>query len=98
MTIKDEILIFSETPPARVGGSHWAGAQRPKTNPGTHSPAGRGAGRVDTIAKRESLGLKLRRQALKHGMKPGSPRWRAYVLGGLSAAEKRKTGYVTPRK
>jgi hypothetical protein len=39
-----------------------------------------------------SLDLKLRQQAAKLGMKPGSPRWRAYVLGTKAAAQRRKRG------
>lgn len=101
-----DLTSKNHLPPAREGSTHWAGAQRPKTNPGTQSPVPEGAPRVNTIQTRESLGLKLRRQALKQGMIPGSARWRAYVLGTLKAAQKRKLSmqenakraYVTPRK
>lgn len=70
----------------------------------THQ-AGRAPG-VYTNPRPENLGLKLRQQALKQGMIPGSPRWRAYVLGTLEAAKRRKSkkrrqnegGYVTPPK
>lgn len=52
----------------------------------------------------KNLNLKLRKQAKKIGLIPGSPRWRAYVLGTGSAIKKRKrkdgepklTGGVTP--
>lgn len=37
-----------------------------------------------------NINLKLRTQAKKLGLIPGSPSWRAYVLGTLSAMEKRK--------
>jgi len=36
------------------------------------------------------LNLKLRQQAAKLGLKPGSPRWRAYVLGTVDRAAKEK--------
>lgn len=37
-----------------------------------------------------NLSKKLREQAARHGLKPSSPGWRAYVLGGEAAARKRK--------
>ena len=37
-----------------------------------------------------NLQLKLRQQARKLGLKPGSPRWRAYVLGTRARMEKQK--------
>lgn len=92
-------LTPKQHPPcARDEGTHWAGAQRPKTKPGNRSHAGEDAGRVNTIPKRENLGLKLRRQALKQGLIPGTPRWRAYVLGTQARAKKGKGAYVTPPK
>jgi hypothetical protein len=53
-----------------------------------------------------NINLKLRQQAVKLGLEPGSPRWRAYVLGTLQASKRRKrkkrttdeTGVVTPGK
>lgn len=45
---------------------------------------------VNTIPRLDRLGLKLRRQALSRGLAPGSPRWRAYVLGTLAAARRRE--------
>ena len=38
----------------------------------------------------KNLNLKLRKQAKKIGLIPGSPQWRAYVLGTISAMKKRK--------
>lgn len=38
----------------------------------------------------KNLNLKLRKQAKKLGLIPGSPQWRAYVLGTVSAMKKRK--------
>ena len=40
----------------------------------------------------KNLNLKLRMQAKKIGLIPGSPQWRAYVLGTVSAMKKRKRG------
>jgi hypothetical protein len=53
-----------------------------------------------------NINLKLRQQAAKLGLMPGSPRWRAYVLGTQQASKRRKckkrttdeTGVVTPGK
>ena len=64
---------------------------------------------VYTSARGVNIELKLRQQAAKLGLIPGSPRWRAYVLGTLSANRRRKgkkpiidakgqTGVVTPGK
>lgn len=86
----------SNTIPAGNGDSHWAGAQRPKTCSGddghpedTNPPAS--PTKVFTRTQRaSSLQLKLRQQAARQGMKPGSPRWRAYVLGTAAAAAKRR--------
>jgi hypothetical protein len=36
-----------------------------------------------------TLSKKLREQATRQGLKPGSPGWRAYVLGGEAAARQR---------
>ena len=38
----------------------------------------------------KKLEAKLREQAQKLGLKPGSPRWRAYVLGTISASAKKR--------
>ena len=104
----DDFLVFSSPPhPARDGGSHWAGAQRPKagteerdmrrndvnTTAGSREDAtapDKSTNSVYTAKNPINLNLKLRRQALSQGMIPGSPRWRAYVLGTVSAARKRK--------
>lgn len=46
-----------------------------------------------------SINKKLREQARKLGLKPGSDRWRAYVLGTISAMKKRnleKNRHVFP--
>ena len=40
--------------------------------------------------KNVNINKRLRDQAKKLGLKPGSPRWRAYVLGTTSANKKRK--------
>lgn len=40
----------------------------------------------------KNLNLKLRKQAHKLGLIPGSPQWRAYVLGTVAAMKKRKRG------
>jgi hypothetical protein len=45
---------------------------------------------VYTYQSSADTNLKLRKQANKLGLIPGSPRWRAYVLGTISAIEKRK--------
>lgn len=68
----------------------WAGAQRPKTRTSDQGPVEGLNNCVDTPKTSPSLGLKLRQQALKLGLPPGSPRWRAYVLGTQAQAEKRK--------
>lgn len=87
-------------PPVEMGGSHWAGAQRPKVK---SQPLG-ASGEVEeqptphknsancgaAIPGRKNLDLKLRAQAKKLGLIPGSPRWRAYVLGTQSAMRKKK--------
>ena len=44
----------------------------------------------NTNPRATNLGLKLRLQAKELGMTPGSSRWRAYVLGTISAMKKRK--------
>jgi hypothetical protein len=36
-----------------------------------------------------TLAKKLREQAKRHGLEPGTPGWRAYVLGGEAAAKVR---------
>jgi hypothetical protein len=69
-------------------------------------PQNEGSGCVYTPKNRLPLGVHLRQQAIKNGLTPGSPRWRAYVLGTLQASKKRKakkrkggeTGLVTPVK
>ena len=61
---------------------------------------------VYTQRRGVNINTKLRQQALKLGLMPGSPRWRAYVLGTLQASKRRKrkkrrddeTGVVTPGK
>jgi hypothetical protein len=45
---------------------------------------------VNTARNADNLQLKLRMQARNLGLIPGSAPWRAYVLGTLSAIEKRK--------
>jgi hypothetical protein len=73
-----------------------SGAERPKERPDTAAP-----GKPDPIPQASarnsvytppapSLGLKLRQQAAQQGLAPGSPRWRAYVLGTQAAARKRQ--------
>lgn len=46
------------------------------------------AARVYTIP--DVLKLKLRQQAAKRGLTPGSARWRAYVLGTEAAMRRKK--------
>jgi hypothetical protein len=48
------------------------------------------ANSVDTTQRRKSHDLKLREQAKKLGLKPGSTRWRAYVLGTKARMAKQK--------
>jgi hypothetical protein len=80
--------------PANGLETHWAGAQRPNSCGGddSHHEAvtlqSNPAERVNT--HQGALNLKLRKQASALGMVPGSPRWRAYVLGTVSAMAKRK--------
>jgi hypothetical protein len=105
---------FGETPryPAGNGGSHWAGAQRPKDgsgeaatgrrrrlgspNPQVEGKRPQGEANLCENTNRDlepsnlNLKLKLRQQAKELGLVPGSPRWRAYVLGTISAAAQRK--------
>ncbi len=51
---------------------------------------------VYTKSERVPLGVKLRQQAADLGLKPGSPRWRAYVLGTTAKAAKRKRRKEAP--
>lgn len=78
-----------------------SGAQRPKATleyapHGTENatsiqpPVFRVEKCVHTVNQLPSLSLKLRNQAKKAGLIPGSPRWRSYVLGTEQAAKKRK--------
>jgi hypothetical protein len=98
--------VYSKTLTAGEGKSRWAGAQRPKARRRDLTLTENGRTDVYTQSPALSLSLKLRQQALKAGIKPGSDRWRAYVLGGLAAAKRRKakkrndgeTGPVTPGK
>lgn len=104
-------------PSAREGDKHRAGAERPKVEstvdaPG--SPKSKNQVRQHAVtaancANTNPLGLALRERAAIYGLKPGSARWRAYVLGSQSAARKRgrekrqkrnksKNGLVTPGK
>ena len=46
---------------------------------------------VYTAGNAVNINLKLRTQAKKLGLIPGSPSWRAYVLGTLSAMKKRNS-------
>jgi hypothetical protein len=48
-----------------------------------------GAGGRERSDPSITLSKKLRAQAQRHGLKPGSPEWRAYVLGGEAAARQR---------
>jgi hypothetical protein len=106
MNLNDEFLVFTSPHPAGNGKRHWAGAQRPKAGTSTAFPAGTSANDVYTHKNAKHLALKLRQQAVKLGLIPGSPRWRAYVLGTLQASKRRKrkkrtddeTGLVTPGK
>jgi hypothetical protein len=109
MTLHDEIRVFSHSPVAREEKRPWAGAQRPKDGTSDPLPPKKAAAGVYTMPGPIALGLKLRSQAKKLGLVPGTPRWRAYVLGTESAAARRKsekakkrkggeTGLVTPRK
>jgi hypothetical protein len=92
MTIRDEFRVFtSPLPSART---QWAGAQRPKASPAT-VPDGLTAHLTPTNVftgtfRPKTLDLKLRQQAARLGMIPGSPRWRAYVLGTVTAAATKK--------
>jgi hypothetical protein len=54
----------------------------------TYSPTP--AKSVNTARNAGELQLKLRTQAKNLGLIPGSAPWRAYVLGTISAMEKRK--------
>jgi hypothetical protein len=104
VTIHDEFFVLCTSHPAREGSRPWAGAQRPKAGCNDALPPAKPAGCVYTQKNRAPLGVKLRQQAIKNGLTPGSPRWRAYVLGTLQASKKRKakkrkggeTGLVTP--
>lgn len=109
MTIDDEILVFSHSLNAREQEIHQAGAERPKVGPDDTFPPKKVASSVYTTPGPKTLSLKLREQAKKLGLKPGEPRWRAYVLGTQAAAARRKrqkakkrrqseTGLVTPVK
>lgn len=86
--------------PAEDGGKHGAGAQRPKAQlapiraiadaRGKATPHESAGNCGNKILRAKKLQLKLREQAKKLGLIPGSPRWRAYVLGTIAAQEKRK--------
>jgi len=71
-----------------------------------HSAGGR-----ERSDPRIELSKKLRAQAARHGFAPGSPKWRAYVLGTEAASRRRREAkllrntqrknrpaYVTPGK
>ena len=107
MTLNDEFLVFSSPHPARDGGSHWAGAQRPKAESGEKGMRGndvntttesredvtapdKSTKSVNTPKRAKDINLKLREQAKKIGLIPGSSQWRAYVLGTVSAMKKRQ--------
>lgn len=99
--LTDREDLDASPPSARGGEKTWAGAPRPKaeiTDDGPESLGNENAARQpaasSTICKStnpdgKSLSLKLREQAKRLGLKPGSPRWRAYVLGTQAAARKR---------
>jgi hypothetical protein len=73
-------VVFRSSSLAKV-----AGAERPKAS---SSQDRQGAGIVYTQPQK-SLELSVRERALALGLAPGSPRWRAYVLGTIAAARKR---------
>jgi hypothetical protein len=78
------------SPTAREEEKPWAGAQRPKAG-SADALTGNSPAMVYTQPKKSlSLGMKLRKQALRLGLIPGSARWRAYVLGTQAAAAKRR--------
>jgi len=98
MDLHDEIRVFSHSPYAREEERPWAGAQRPKDGTSDPLPPKKDAASVYTQTPRIALGLKLRQQAKKLGLKPGEPRWRAYVLGSEAAAARRKREKAKKRK
>ena len=75
---------------AREGKSHWAGAARPKASPDDALYREGQTDRVYTPNNPVSLSLTLRQKAVKLGMIPGSPRWKAYVLGTEAASRRRR--------
>lgn len=99
MNLHDEFLVFCSTPLLCQRQEVSSGRERsdPKLEAATSSrgnpddaiPANRSLDCVNTIPRTKKLSLKLRQQAIKLGMLPGSPRWRAYVLGTTAAAAKR---------
>jgi hypothetical protein len=90
VNLRDEFFVFSSPSIARDGERPWAGAERPKDGTSDPIPQEKDASSVYIIPSSKSLGLKLRQQALKLGLVPGSARWRAYVLGTQTAAARRR--------
>jgi hypothetical protein len=97
MNLQDEFRVFtSPLPSVRGSETQWAGAERPKAE--VDDSGRRDAPQAPPNAKvraytyrgSKSIDLKLREQAARHGLQPGSPRWRAYVLGTKAAAAKKR--------
>jgi hypothetical protein len=107
----------SPLPSAREGEKHRAGAERPKVestvdapgSPDSENQVRQHAAEAANCVNTKILSLSLRERAQMYGLKPGSARWRAYVLGTQSAARKRgrekrqkrnrsENGLVTPGK
>ena len=61
-----------------------------EVGPDDSFPAKKPVKGVYTAGSAVNINLKLRTQAKKLGLTPGSPQWRAYVLGTISAMKKRK--------
>jgi hypothetical protein len=98
----DEIAFFRQDEPnlfpdAREGSNQWAGAQatqsqssQPWPQEARRASSGEPLEGLDLprLPKRPTASKALREHASRAGLRPGSPRWRAYVLGTLAAMRK----------
>jgi hypothetical protein len=77
-----------DTGSGRVGG--WPSMKLPNGFDFVLASLPDSAGGRERSDPKMALSKKLRVQAERNGLKPGSPRWRAYVLGGMAASAKRR--------
>jgi hypothetical protein len=95
MTTKFNEMGYSDQ---KSAGSDLSEGVNHATLSGTEYPCNPPLPKREVVLRRErsdpkpTLEKKLREQAAQLGLRPGSPRWKAYVLGTAAAAKKRRSG------